>query len=82
MMNILVTSVSAKVQLVQAFKGAVRPYGGLIVGTDLDPKCCAAHFVDVFEPMPKDATPQITHHGGVTGVTGSCTNTKPHAPTP
>lgn len=22
--------------------------------------------------MPKDATPQITHHGAVTGVTGSC----------
>ncbi|MFC3050525.1 ATP-grasp domain-containing protein [Kordiimonas pumila] len=57
MMNILITSISAKVQLVQAFKDAVRPYGGLIVGTDMDPKCCAAHFVDMFEALPRDDNP-------------------------
>lgn len=57
MMNILITSISAKVQLVQAFKDAVRPHGGFIVGTDMDSKCCAAHFVDVFETTPKDASP-------------------------
>jgi len=57
MMNILITSISAKVQLVQSFKDAVRPHGGLIVGTDMDSKCCAAHFVDAFEITPKDAAP-------------------------
>lgn len=57
MMNILITSISAKVQLVQSFKDAVRPHGGFIIGTDLDPKSCAAHFVDVFEQIPKDDDP-------------------------
>ena len=54
MMNILITSISAKIQLVQSFKDAVRPLGGLIVGTDLDEACCAAHFVDAFEQIPRD----------------------------
>jgi len=58
MMNILITSISAKVQLVQAFKDAVRPYGGLIVGTDMDGKACAAHFVDAFEVLPSDDDPE------------------------
>lgn len=57
MMNILITSISAKVQLIQAFKDAVRPYGGSIVGTDMDSKCCAAHFVDAFELTPRDSAP-------------------------
>ena len=56
-MNILITSVSAKVQLVQAFKEAVRPYAGLIVGTDMDEKCCASHFVDAFVQVPPDGSP-------------------------
>ena len=51
-MNILITSISAKVQLIQAFKDAVRPLGGLIVGTDMDEKCCASHFVDAFVTLP------------------------------
>lgn len=55
-MNILITSVSAKVQLVQAFKEAVRPYAGLIVGTDMDEKCCASHFVDAFVQVPPDGS--------------------------
>ena len=55
-MNILITSISAKVQLVQAFKDAVRPLGGLIVGTDMDQKCCASHFVDAFVTLPPDGS--------------------------
>lgn len=55
-MNILITSISAKVQLVQAFKDAVRPLGGLIVGTDMDEKCCASHFVDAFVTVPPDGS--------------------------
>ncbi len=55
-MNILITSISAKVQLVQAFKDAVRPLGGLIVGTDMDEKCCASHFVDAFVTLPPDGS--------------------------
>lgn len=55
-MNILITSISAKVQLVQAFKDAVRPLGGLIAGTDMDEKCCASHFVDAFVTLPPDGS--------------------------
>ena len=59
-MNILITSISAKVQLVQAFKDAVRPLGGLIVGTDMDEKCCASHFVDAFVTLPPDGSPEYS----------------------
>lgn len=58
-MNILITSISAKVQLVQAFKDAVRPLAGLIVGTDMDEKCCASHFVDAFVQVPPDNAPDF-----------------------
>lgn len=53
-MNILITSVSAKVQLIQSFKDVVHPLGGLVIGTDMDEKCCAAGFVDVFAVLPLD----------------------------
>lgn len=53
-MNILITSISAKIQLVRSFKEAVEPFGGLIVGTDMDKKCCAADFVDMFAALPPD----------------------------
>lgn len=58
-MNILITSISAKVQLVQSFKDAVRPLAGLIVGTDMDDKCCASHFVDAFVQVPPDGSPDF-----------------------
>ena len=59
-MNILITSVSAKIQLVEAFKDALASFGGgRIVGTDSDPEACASHFVDVFERVPGDRDPNF-----------------------
>lgn len=58
--NILITSVSAKIQLVEAFKDALGSFGGgRVVGTDSDPAACAAHFVDVFERVPADKDPDF-----------------------
>ena len=53
-LNILITSISAKIQLVKSFKEVVEPLGGVVVGTDMDEKCCAADFVDVFAALPPD----------------------------
>ena len=56
-MNVLLTSSSAKIQLLEAFKDALRPRGGLIVAADSDPTCCSRYFADAFELMPRDDDP-------------------------
>lgn len=53
-MNVLITSASAKIQLVQAFQAATRLAGGKVVAADSDPHCCAAEFADAFEELPRD----------------------------
>lgn len=54
-MNILVTSISAKVQLVELWRAALAPFpGAKLVGADTDPLSCARHSVDVFERLPSD----------------------------
>lgn len=50
-MNVLVTSLSAKVPLVEALKGAVGG-NGLVWGADSDPECVGRHFTDRFWEMP------------------------------
>ncbi|WP_417462383.1 ATP-grasp domain-containing protein [Kordiimonas sp.] len=55
--NCLITSASAKVLLVEAFKAAVHPTGGRVVASDMDRDCCAGHFADAFEWLPKDDAP-------------------------
>ena len=55
MTNILISSVSAKVQLVELFRDALKDCGGgRIIGTDADKDACAAAFVDAFERVPPD----------------------------
>jgi len=56
-MNVLLTSSSAKIQLMEAFKAALRPRGGQIVAADSDPTCCSVHFADAFELLPRDDAP-------------------------
>ena len=55
--NVLITSASAKVLLVQAFQRAVADRGGKVIAADTDPDCCAALFADGFEVMPEDGAP-------------------------
>ncbi len=50
-MNALVTSLSRKVPLVEALRGAVGE-AGLVWGADNDPECVGRHFVDRFWEMP------------------------------
>jgi carbamoyl-phosphate synthase large subunit len=56
-MNVLLTSSSAKIQLIEAFKAALRPRGGRLVAADTDPTCCSVHFADAFEVLPRDDAP-------------------------
>lgn len=56
-MNILLTSSSAKIQLIEAFKVSLRPRGGQLVAADSDPTCCSVHFADAFECLPRDDDP-------------------------
>jgi len=56
-MNVLLTSSSAKIQLIESFKTALRPRGGQLVAADADPTCCSVHFADVFERLPRDDDP-------------------------
>jgi len=56
-MNVLLTSSSAKIQLIEAFKDALRPRGGQLVAADSDPTCCSVHFADAFELLPRDDDP-------------------------
>ena len=50
-MNVLITSVSRKVPLVQAFREA----GATVWGADADPECVARYFADHFWEMPPPA---------------------------
>ncbi len=58
--NVLLTCVGLRVDVVQAFRDAVerRGEGGVVVGTDMQELAPAAHFCDRFERMPiaTDAT--------------------------
>jgi len=56
-MNVLLTSSSAKIQLIEAFKAVLRPRGGQLVAADNDPTCCSVHFADAFELLPRDNAP-------------------------
>jgi len=53
--NVLITSVSKKVPLVEAVKKAVRKINGSIkvFGADMDPACLSSYFVDGFWTMPR-----------------------------
>ena len=53
--NTLVTSVAAKVPLVNALRNAYEKMGidGKIVGADVNPNCVAKYFVDTFWLMPE-----------------------------
>jgi carbamoyl-phosphate synthase large subunit len=53
-MNVLLTSSSAKIQLIEAFKDALRPRGGQLVAADSDATCCSRYFADAFELLPRD----------------------------
>lgn len=61
-MNVLITSASAKIQLVQAFQAAAGLVGGKVVAADSDPLCCAAEFADAFEVLPRDDDPAFGDH--------------------
>ena len=54
-MNVLITSLSRKVPLVERFRGAIAALGegGEVWGADLDPECVGRHFVDGFWEMPR-----------------------------
>ena len=58
-MNILVTSLSRKVPLVEALREALARSGegGLVWGADSDPECVGRHFTDRFWDMPPLSEP-------------------------
>ena len=45
-MNVLMTAASRRVALAQAFQAALRPFGGRLVVTDVDPSSPAVHVAD------------------------------------
>ena len=53
--NVLITSLSRKVPLVEAFRGAQRAQGdgGVLWGGDVDPECVGRWFADGFWLMPR-----------------------------
>ncbi len=53
--NILVTSISRKIPLLQAVKKALQTLGGTgkLIGSDLNPDCLGRYFVDEFWAMPR-----------------------------
>jgi carbamoyl-phosphate synthase large subunit len=53
--NVLVTSISKKVPLLQAVRKALSKLGGnnRLFGADLDPNCIGRYFVDEFWQMPR-----------------------------
>lgn len=53
--NILITSISKKVPLIKAVKGASSRLAnsGVIYGADLEEQCAGRYFVDVFWKMPR-----------------------------
>jgi len=56
--NTLITSISAKVQLIELFASALGAYpGSRLVGADADPLAAARHNVDAFAHLPADDDP-------------------------
>ena len=51
-MNLLITSVSRKVWLVQAFQRAAQIYSGRVFASDLDPLAVGLYFADAAVPLP------------------------------
>lgn len=58
-MNILVTSASRKVNLVQTFKSALEPVGGKIIAIDSDPLSPALYFAHKFYIVPPSTDPNF-----------------------
>lgn len=56
-MNVLITSCSRKVSLVQAFQRAVRPYGGRVIAADCQPDAAALHVADGGRIVPRLSDP-------------------------
>ena len=57
-MNVLMTAASRRVALAQAFQAALRPFGGRLVVTDVDPSSPAVHVADRAYRVPCSADPQ------------------------
>jgi carbamoyl-phosphate synthase large subunit len=60
--NVLVTSLSRKVPLLEALRAAQREQGGggVLWGGDVDPECVGRWFADDFWPMPRLSEPDAT----------------------
>jgi carbamoyl-phosphate synthase large subunit len=57
-MNVLMTAASRRVALAQAFQAALRPSGGRLVVTDVDPSSPAVHVADRAYRVPYSGDPQ------------------------
>lgn len=57
--NVLITSASRKVSLVQAFKNAVSKRGGIVVAVDINPRSPALYFADRHEISPRSDDPRF-----------------------
>lgn len=53
-MNVLITSASSKLRLIDAFQKAVQDAGGRVIAVDSNPNCTAATFADHFHSLPCD----------------------------
>ena len=53
-MNVLLTSASAKLRLIDAFQKAVIVYGGKVTAVDSNPACAAVDFAHTFHLVPQD----------------------------
>lgn len=61
-MNVLVTSLSRKVPLLEVVRQALRssPAGGVLWGADADPECVGRYFADRFWEMPPLSEPDAS----------------------
>src|SRR5262245_48879893 len=57
-MNVLMTAASRRVALAHAFQAALRPYGGRLLVTDVDPSSPAVHVADRAYRVPYWGDPQ------------------------
>ena len=53
-MNVLITSASSKLRLIDAFQRAVHDIGGTVLAVDSNENCAAATFADNFVKVPRD----------------------------
>lgn len=53
-MNVLITSASSKLRLIDAFQKAALDTGGKVIAVDSNPDCAAATFADYFHRLPCD----------------------------